>query len=245
VVAALAVWLVWQGLSGWPAFQDDLETPIDLVARDRPGLAGAGEGASGSSSAGTPAADGRVDAAVEGRAGESPPQVESAGIGRVELRYSVLVISTVLYEDAEAKREELTQLGSLAFISPTQIEGRGRLYYRVFGGALEDRLEAMDLMRFLVDEGVKERERDWDMRPVTLAFALADYGSEEEAESERDRLHDAGVPAYVISVGDSTVAAYRLYSGAFESEAAAGPADSILSEAGLAVTLVTRRGEPR
>lgn len=245
VVAVLAVWLVWQGLSGWPAFQDDLETPIDLVTRDRPGLAGAGEGASGSSSAGTPAADGRVDAAVEGWAGESPPQVESAGIGRVELRYSVLVISTVLYEDAEAKREELTQLGSLAFISPTQIEGRGRLYYRVFGGALEDRLEAMDLMRFLVDEGVKERERDWDMRPVTLAFALADYSSEEEAESERDRLHDAGVPAYVISVGDSTVAAYRLYSGAFESEAAAGPADSMLSEAGLAVTLVTRRGEPR
>ncbi len=245
VVAVLAVWLVWQGLSGWPAFQDDFEAPFDLAARDRPGLAEAGEGESGSSSVGTPAAEGNVEAAVEPPIGESPPPAESAEVGRVELRYSVLVISTVLFEDAEAKRDELIELGSLAFISPTRIEGRGRLYYRVFGGALEDRLQATDLMRFLVDEGVKERARDWDMRPVTLAFALEDYGSEEEAESERDRLHDAGVPAYVVSVGDSTRATYRIYSGAFESEAAAGPADSILAEAGLAVTLVTRRGEPR
>ncbi len=245
VVAVLAVWLVWQGLSGWPAFQDDFETPIDSAAGDRPGLAEAGEGESESSSVGAPEAESHDDAAVEPQTGESPAQADSAGIGRVKLRYSVLVISTVLFEDAEAKREEVTELGSLAFISPTRIEGKGRLYYRVFGGALEDRLQATDLMRFLVDEGVKQRERDWDMRPVTLAFALADYGSEEEAESERDRLHDAGVPAYVISVGDSTGATYRVYSGAFESEAAAGPADSMLSEAGLAVTLVTRRGEPR
>ena len=245
VVAVLAVWLVWQGLSGWPAFQDDFETPIDSAPADRPGLAGVGEGESGSSDAGTPVAEGRVDAAVEPQTEESLPQAGSAGTGRVELRYSVLVISTVLFEDAEAKRDELTRLGSLAFISPTRIEGRGRLYFRVFGGALEDRLQATDLMRFLVDEGVKERERDWDMRPVTLAFSLADYGTEEEAESERDRLHDAGVPAYVVSVGDSTRATYRIYSGAFESEAAAGPADSMLSEAGLAATLVTRRGEPR
>ena len=243
VVAILAVWLVWQGLSGWPAFQDDLEVPIDSGGGDRPELEGAGRSESSSSGADTPAAEDRVDAAAGARIESSPREAGTAVAGRVELPYSVLIMSSVLYEDAEAKRQELAQLDRLVFISPTPI--RGRLYYRVFAGALEDRLQATDLMRFLIDEGVKERERPWDMRPVSLAFALADYGSREEAESERDRLHEAGVPAYVVSIGDSTGATYRLYSGAFESEAAAGPADSILSAAGLAVTLVTRRGEPR
>jgi len=97
----------------------------------------------------------------------------------------------------------------------------------------------------LVEEGSKERERDWDMRPVRFAFALGDFPTEEEADGERQRLHESGVPAYVLSIGGGDGAVYRLYSGAFESEEAAGPADSLLSVAGQAATLVTRRGEPR
>ena len=173
----------------------------------------------------------------------SPTPSESGSPPGVDLPYSVLVASHVSYEDAAAERDRLIESGSLAFVAPTPV--RGRLYFRVFAGALEDRVQASDLMRRLVEEGDKRRERDWDMRPVRLAFALQDFSTEEEADDERQRLHEAGLPAYVLAVGDTTGAVYRLYSGAFESEGAAGPTDTLLSAAGQNAMLVTRRGEPR
>lgn len=227
LAAILAVWLVWQGLSGWPAFQEDLDEPSQASTMTQP-------------PPGTPREQ-PVEATAEdtaiGAVETSPP-----GEVGVELPYSVLVASSVAWEDAAAKRNQVLRAGELAFVAPTPV--RGRLYYRVFAGALEDREEARALMARLVEDGIKERERDWDMRPTTWALSLGEYRSREDADAERDRLHEAGLPAYVLSVGDSTEAAYRLYSGAYESEAASAPADSILSAAGLGVTLVARRGEP-
>jgi cell division septation protein DedD len=246
IVAVIAVWLVWQGLSGWPAFEDDFEVPVDShVTEPSPTRVGGDEaGLGGQGSAGDDGQSGNP----AGAAGDTPIAVlpappESDISDGVVLPYSVLVASFVTYEDAAAKRDELTQPGGMAFVAPTPI--RGRLYYRVFAGALEDRVQASDLMRRLVEQGDKERERDWDMRPARLAFALRDFASVEEADAERERLHESGVPAYVLPVGDTTRTVYRLYSGAFESEAAAGPADTMLSVAGQSATLVTRRGEPR
>lgn len=246
LMAVIAVWLVWQGLSGWPAFEDSFESPPESTAVLQ-----------SSEPEGTPA-EALVPAGADlsdpgGGAGGgrgAPPSSGEAGVGAdsmvepgADLPYSILVASVVTYDDAAAKREELAEGGELAFIAPTPV--RDRLYYRVFAGALEDREQARSLMRQLVERGTKERERDWDMRPVRLAFLLGEYPSEEEANDERRRLHDSGVSAYVLAAGDSSGAMYRLYSGAFESEGAAGPADSILSVAGRAATLVTRRGEPR
>lgn len=225
VVAALVVWLVWQGLSGWPAFEDDFEVPA--------------QARSSVSEAPPPAA---ADVAADSTAVDSEGAPQPDRRQGVALPYSVLVASYVTYEDAADKRDELLDTGDLAFVAPTPV--RGRLYYRVFAGALEDRVRAAELMLRLVSRGDKERERDWDMRPAGLAFTLGDFPSEDEAIAERDRLHGLGVPAYVLSVGDATGAIFRLYSGAFESEAAADPADAILSGAGEAATLVTRRGEP-
>jgi cell division septation protein DedD len=246
IVAVVAVWLVWQGLSGWPAFEDDFDSPVASPVSERfPADPGSEEEAPAGQASSV--ADGESDAplrAVEDVSVEeslSPPEPGMAE--GVVLPYSVLVASHVTYEDAAAERDQLTESGSLAFVAPTPIGGR--LYYRVFAGALEDRFQASDLMRRLVEQRSKERERDWDMRPVRLAFALRDFSSEEEADAERERLHELGVPAYVLPVGDTTGAIYRLYSGAFESEGAAGPADTLLSVAGQAATLVTRRGEPR
>ena len=249
LVAVVAVWLVWQGLSGWPAFEDDFDSPIEtsLPTRtaDDPEVSDAEEPPAespGEATAGeiAVAEAGNSDPALEVPA---PAPVESGSPPGVDLPYSVLVASHVSYEDAAAERDRLTESGSLAFVAPTPV--RGRLYYRVFAGALEDRVQASDLMRHLVEEGDKRRERDWDMRPVRLAFALQDFTTEEQADGERQRLHEAGLPAYVLSVGDTTGAVYRLYSGAFESEGAAGPTDTLLSAAGQNATLVTRRGEPR
>jgi len=242
IVAVLVVWLVWQGLSGWPAFEDGFDSPVrsSMAERSPAGADGQEGGAAGQDS---PAADGDeapalIDAPVE----DSPTPPDTGVAAGVVLPYSVLVASHVTYEDAAVERDRLNESGSLAFVAPTPV--KGRLYYRVFAGAVEDRIQASDLMRRLVEEGDKRRERDWDMRPVRLAFALQDFSSMEEAGAALERLHGSGVPAYVISVGDTTGAIYRLYSGAFESEAAAAPADTFLSVAGQAATLVTRRGEP-
>ena len=253
LVAVLAVWLVWQGLSGWPAFEEDFDAAIGSppVARSTTD-ADEGSGAVGTVSGGTEPGDaeppgGQVEPGSEpaagAAAGNAPPASAGGASPGVELSYSILVASVVIYDDAEAKREEVEGRGELAFIAPTPVTGR--LYYRVFAGAVEDREQARELMRRLVEQGSKERERDWDMRPVRLAFALGDFPSEEEANGERQRLHESGVPAYVLPIGDGTGAVYRLYSGAYESEEAAGPADSLLSAAGRTATLVTRRGEPR
>lgn len=242
IVAVLVVWLVWQGLSGWPAFEEEPDSPGSSMAERSPAeLVGEEGEAAGQGSA---AADGgAAPAVIEAPVEDSPAPPDTGVAAGVVLPYSVLVASYVTYEDAAARRDELTELGGLVFVAPTPI--RGRLYYRVFAGALEDRAQAGDLMTRLVEQGGKERERDWDMRPVRLAFALQDFSSEQEAGSALERLHGSGVPAYVLSVGDTAEATYRLYSGAFESEAAAAPADTLLSAAGQAATLVTRRGEPR
>ncbi len=226
LAAILAVWLVWQALSGWPAFQESLDVSSEGSTAARPPLSSPREEA--------------VEV-IAGDTSAAPVEPSPAGDAGAELLYSVLVASSVAWEDAAAKRDQVLRAGELAFVAPTPV--RGRLYYRVFAGALEDRMEARALMVRLVDRGIKERERDWDMRPTTWALSLGEYRSREDADAERERLHEAGLPAYVLSVGDSAEVSYRLYSGAYESEAAAAPADSILSAAGLGVTLVARRGE--
>ncbi|GEM_PF-1592349 len=251
-VAVLAVWLVWQGLSGWPAFEDDPAVPTELSAvHDSPATVVSGR--RDEAEAAAPALDRageaaalptRDDRGAGATAGQEPVETPPVTAGpEVDLPYSILVSSVVTYDDAAAKRDEVTDLGGLAFIAPTPV--KGRVYYRVFGGALQDREQAREYMRRLVEQKVKERERDWDMRPVRFALALGDFPTENEANVERDRLHEAGVPAYVLPVRDTTGAIFRLYSGAFESETAAGPADSMLAAAGHPATLVTRRGEPR
>jgi cell division septation protein DedD len=253
LVAVVAVWLVWQGLSGWPAFEDDFDSPIETSLPIRTADDGDGD-PEGSSIGQTPAevtGEAAMPETVDSDGGNEEPApvvsmpapFESRSPPGVDLPYSVLVASHVSYEDAAAERDRLIESGSLAFIAPTPV--RGRLYFRVFAGALEDRVQASDLMRRLVEEGDKRRERDWDMRPVRLAFALQDFSTEEDADGERQRLHEAGLPAYVLAVGDTAGAVYRLYSGAFESEGAAGPMDTLLSAAGQNAMLVTRRGEPR
>ena len=242
LVAVAAVWLVWQGLSGWPAFEEEV-VPVVEVESPGPGaeplLESAGTTEPGA--AGLVASD-EAETSEGADPGAAVPAAPSPPAG-VELPYSVLVASLYPYEEAERERSELEESGNLAFVAPTPVGDR--LYYRVFAGALEDRLQARELMRRLVESGEKERERDWDMRPAGLAFVLGEFADPEAAESERRRLHDSGVPAYVLPAGDSTGAIYRLYSGAYESEEAAGPADSLLSAAGVTATLVSRRGEPQ
>ena len=249
VIAIGAVWLVWQALSGWPAFQEDVDmVPLGeeavIAAPDDPELRSAWTEAWNDPETPDPRT-GAVEAAdrVVPTDDQDPSDVPEASTG-MELPYSVLVGSYVNMTDAAERRDELIDAGELAFVAPTVIAGRGR-YYRVFAGAVADREEAGALMRRLVESGNKERDRTWDMRPVRLAFALGTFGSEEEAAAARDRLHQSGLPAYVLSVEAGGAVRFQLYSGAFESEAAAVALDSILQEAGSTAALEPRRGRTR
>ena len=57
LVAVLAVWLVWQGMSGWPAFQEDLDEPAPTTTVGDPAAPSADEDAE-------QAPDGATDAAA-------------------------------------------------------------------------------------------------------------------------------------------------------------------------------------
>jgi cell division septation protein DedD len=242
----VAVWLIWQALSGWPAFAPDDDL---LPATQTPVPTADGSRVEQPPEPVTPAeGEGRLDDAPDPGASSSTREaadlVPPDGAG-VELTYSVLVGSYVTWNDAVERRDELTEDGTLAFVAPTVIAGRGRLYYRVFAGAFEDREQARELMRRLVESGGKERERDWDMRPVRLAFAMAEFASSEEAAAAAERLHEAGVPAYVLPGGTEAEARFHVYSGAFESAEAAAALDSILAATGSTAVLETRRGRTR
>lgn len=229
VTAMVGFWLGWQSLSDGPLSrtEEDVPVPSGEPPGDGPGEApGALAGAPAVAAGTEPASDPRI--------------ITVTGLA---LPYSVLVGSYLTWEDAARHRTRLADGGRLALISPTPI--RGRLYYRVFAGAVEDRVRASTAMRQLVETGDKEEEEAWHMRPVRLAFVIGTYGTVDEATERVERLHESGIPAYVLAVIGPAGANYRVYSGAFESEAAAGPLDSILAAAGIPATLETRRGEPR
>jgi cell division septation protein DedD len=228
----VAVWLAWQAVSPSPPKLPELDLP-GSQAKSTPEVEKSPDGT-------------LVEAApAPGSTSRGPAQEdgETTPARGVELPYSVLVASYVRWEDALERSSTLESEGDMAFVAPTVIGER--VYFRVLAGAVEDRLQAADLMRSLVDKNSKERERAWDMRPVALAFVLGDFASEDAADAERDRLHESGLPAYVLEVDAPGGVSYRLYSGAFESEAAAAALDSMLAAAGRPSTLETRRGVAR
>ncbi len=191
-----------------------------------------------------PAAGAESGAGTEMPAGAGPaPLSDDAGepaFAAPELPYSVLVASFARSEDADRQAEALDPDEMTVIIAPTPI--RGRIYHRILVGALEDRMAAEALMRDLVDAGVKEQVRAWDVRPVRHAFLLGTYGSREEADGRLRQLRDDGIPAYVLGNGSRDAPLYRVYSGAYESEQAAIEFGRVLDAAGEAARLVTRKG---
>jgi cell division septation protein DedD len=226
------VWLVWQGISGWPVFQEEYS---DSAPAGEPDIAAA-------EPAGLPEEGPREAPGERAASLESDSTVPRTFVG-AELPYSILMASYVDREDAEGQRRTLEDDGGLYLVAPTLI--RGRLYFRVFAGAMADRFHAEELMRELVASGRKERARDWDMRPANLTFDLGTFASEDDATEVRDRLHEMHLPAYVLTDGAVPAPAYKVYSGAFETEEAAAVLDSLLRSSAQDAILVVRRGESR
>jgi len=98
-----------------------------------------------------------------------------------ELAYSVQIASFAARVDAEDRVVRLRASGAgFFFISPTPV--RGRVYHRIFAGAMESREEAESLMQALVAAGEKTEAVRWDVRPARLAFDLGVYPSRNDAK---------------------------------------------------------------
>lgn len=170
-------------------------------------------------------------------AAEPPPEIRS--FTAPAARYSVLVGSYIRLSDALAHRDELTEEGGLFYVTPTPV--RGRIYYRVLAGVHEDRSDAAAAMADLVADGRKDVIKEWDVRPVHLAFDLGTFAARGDADRRVRELLAARVPAYVLrDTADAPL--YRVFAGAFTSEEDAAPLGERLEELGSGAELITRAG---
>lgn len=185
----------------------------------------------------------RPDAAAGGpsRAALAEPVSvgKAAGFMAPAARYSVLVGSYIRLQDAMSRRAELADDGDLFYVTPTPV--RGRIYYRVLAGVHEDRDDAAVAMADLVADGRKEAMKEWDIRPVRLAFHLGTFAERNSADLRMRELRAADVPAYVLR-DTAQAPRYRVYAGAFTSEADAEPLRRRLAELGDGAELITRSG---
>ena len=154
-------------------------------------------------------------------------------------RYSVLVGSYIRLADAMARQAELVEAGGLFYVAPTPV--RGRIYYRVLAGVFEDRSDAAAAMADLVEDGRKEMFKEWDIRPVRLAYEDGTFTARDEADRRTRELRSVDVPAYVLR-DTAEVPLYRVYAGAFMSEADAEPLGRRLEALGSGAELVARWG---
>jgi len=153
--------------------------------------------------------------------------------------YSVLVGSYIRLTDAEDRRRLLSRDGGLFYVSPTPV--RERVYYRVFAGVYEDRMDALAAMELLVADGRKKVAKLWDVRPVRLAYDLGTFDSLDGASERVGDLGTDGIPAYVLR-DSAEPPLYRVFAGAFESEEAAIAMGEMLASHELEVELNSRSG---
>ena len=156
-----------------------------------------------------------------------------------EARYSVLVGSYIRLSDAMTRRAELAGDGGLFYVTPTPV--RGRIYYRVLAGVYEDRAEAATAMAGLVEDGRKDTNKEWDIRPVRLAFDLGTFATREDADRRVAEALADDVPAYVLR-DTASAPLYRVYAGAFTATEDAEPLGRRLAEREDGGELMPRAG---
>lgn len=223
-VAALLLWGAWAVLA--PAPEQDGEA-----------------GGAGARTAGTSRVDADGPSSPAGaQAAEPAPFVAASGpreFAAPAARYSVLVGSYMRLADAMGRRAELAEAGGLFYVAPTPV--RGRIYYRVLAGVFEDRADAASAMGDLVEDGRKEMFKEWDVRPVRLAYEVGTFTARDAADRRARELRATDVPAYVLR-DTAEAPLYRVYAGAFMSEEDAEPLGRRLEELGSGAELVARSG---
>ncbi len=143
---------------------------------------------------------------------------------------------------ARDRAEELrSERGGVWIVAPTPVGGS--LYWRLYAGAAADEDAGRELMGRLVEDGVKDRVRGWDIRPTPLAYRVDAVPGRAAAEERAAGLRERGLPAYVLAAAAAGDTVWQVYAGAYESRGAAERLGEMLEEAGVTAELVTRRGE--
>lgn len=205
------------------------------------GGSGGGAAAEGAGSAAA-AVDTSADAAAETDAGGADAGEEEVLASATALPHSVLVASYADWAPARERADRLRQEeGGTWLVAPTPVQGS--LYWRLYAGALPDEAAAHQLMGRLVDRGVKDEVREWDVRPASFAYRLDTAAGRAAAEERAAGFRERGVPAYVLPAAAGADTVWQVYAGAYESRGAAGRLGERLEAAGLEAELVTRRGE--
>lgn len=220
----------------------------DAVADTPASTAREGGAPGGDTSPEGDAASGAGPDAAPGAGARAPDDGASARLvaaadSAPELPFSVLIASYANWPSARARLDRWSGPGEpLYFVAPTPV--RGSLYYRLFAGALSGRASAEALMRRQVEAGRKDRAREWDVRPVGLAYRLGVYGRRTAATARVEELREQSVAAYVVPAAAGGDTAWQLYAGGFESPEAADALGEMLRGAGIEVELTDRRGLP-
>lgn len=134
-------------------------------------------------------------------------------------------------------RERGIQLAGLT-VSPVLLGADGSRWHRVIAGAWRDRTGADSLLAALRDENVLRAGAGAVVR-VPLALLLEADVPRSAATARVAALAVRGVPAYGLVQDDGSV---RLYTGAFETAAAAVPLDAELRAAGYTPQVAYRTG---
>lgn len=228
VVAALVAGWWWFARTALP---EDPGRTRDAAARE------AGDAEPAGSAGSTP-----PPAASSGERADAPSEAADVAAAAPELPYSVLIASYAQWEQARRRLRRWREPGGdVYFVAPTRV--RGGLYWRLFAGALPDRPSATALMERLVEEGRKDRVRQWDVRPVGLAFRVSLEADREAAASRTEEMSGRGLPAYVLPAVADGDTVWQVYSGGFESPGAAADLQRMLGESEIEAELVPRRGE--
>ena len=152
------------------------------------------------------------------------------------LFYTVQVAAFNRLGPATALAAGIERAGHLVAITPVHIGERRDLWYRILVGAVESPGAAASFRSELWRAGLLERGRGTVLRvPHTWALDLTGAG---DPAAVLAGLRRRGIPAYIVSGPDAPT----LFLGAFETPEQASAAESLLTGAGQAHTLVARRG---
>jgi hypothetical protein len=189
---------------------------------------------------GADAAGGRGTPAVEPVV-TTEPAAEPVTFER-DLPYSVALEAHTDLARAFGRLETLAQERDFSFfIAP--LEREGTLYYHIMAGPVPDSAEAVELRDTLLARRLKTAETPTDVRHTPLAFHVGDYGTRDVAEQSMSELRRLDVPSYMLYAdAEDGYPLYRVYVGAFTSQAEADVTRQLLRAAGVQDSLVTRTG---
>lgn len=145
------------------------------------------------------------------------------------------------YSTAASMVDRLRQRAPGEAFAIAPIVSDGRTLYRVLGGTAETRDALLATREAMARTAGMAPETPFP-REAPMAYAVADYPVADQARARAEVLARAGVPTYVLEVArDDGSRAYRVYAGAYASEAEAQPLLALLRGAGVSDAVFTER----